>query len=238
MLKSVFVSLVVIMAAVPAFAQDSGWIGVYIGDQTDRGVLVRSVEPNSPAEKGGLRANDVILQYNKEDVVGVLQLTRLVQETPVGRTVDVTVRRDNKEQTVKVTTEKAPPLFGLRGNGLGLRTPDIAALRDRAVRTVPRLDQFLPGGSSMTAGVRVESLTPQLREFFGVKGDAGVLVSNVQTDSAAAKAGLRAGDVVISVAGRNISSPADFTREFRTGSGAVTLRVVRDKQERDVRIGN
>jgi serine protease Do len=236
MLKSVFVSLVVLVAAVPAFAQDSGWIGVYIADQTDRGVLVRSVEPNSPAEKGGLRANDVIMQYNKEDVVGVLQLTRLVSETPVGRTVDVTVRRDSKEQTVKVTTEKAPPLFGLglRGN----RTPDIAALRDRAVRTIPRLDQLLPGGSVITAGVRVESLTPQLREYFGVKGEVGVLVSNVQADSAASKAGLRAGDVVISVAGRTVSSPADFTREFRTGSGAVTLRVVRDKQERDVRLGN
>lgn len=236
MLKSLFISLVVLLVAVPAFAQDSGWIGVYIADQTDRGVLVRSVEPNSPAEKGGLRANDLIVQYNKEDVVGVLQLTRLVSETPVGRTVDVTVRRDNREQTVKVTTEKAPATLGLglRGN----RLPDITALRDRVVRTAPDLDLLLRDGSSMTAGVRVESITPQLREFFGVKGDVGVLVSNVQTDSVASRAGLKAGDVVISVAGKSVSSPADFTREFRTGTGAVTLRVVRDKQERDLRIGN
>lgn len=236
MLKSLLVSVVVLVVAIPAFAQGIGWIGVSIAEQTDRGVLVRSVEANSPAEKGGLRANDVILQYNKEDVVGVLQLTRMVNETPVGRTIDVTVRRDNREQTVKVTTERRPPALGLiRPN----RLPDItSAVRDRVVRSLPNLDQLLRDGSSMTAGIRVGSLTPQLREFFGVKGDVGVLVSSVQTDSEASKAGLRAGDVIISVAGRSVSTPTDFTREFRAATGGATLRVVRDKQERDVRIGN
>jgi serine protease Do len=236
MLKSLLVSVVVLAVAIPAFAQEVGWIGVSIAEQTDRGVLVRSVEANSPAEKGGIRANDVILQYNKEDVVGVLQLTRMVNETPVGRTIDVTIRRDNREQTVKVTTERRPAAFGLISPN---RLPNISsAIRDRVVRAAPNLDLLLRDGSSMTAGIRVGSLTPQLREFFGVKGDIGVLVSNVQTDSEASKAGLRAGDVIISVAGRSVSTPTDFTREFRATTGGVALRVVRDKQERDVRIGN
>src|SRR5262245_17010246 len=90
-MKVAFILLVTIMTVSPAFAQESGWIGASIADQTDRGVLVRSVEANSPAEKAGIRANDVILQYNKQEVVGALQLTRLVSETPAGRTVDVTV---------------------------------------------------------------------------------------------------------------------------------------------------
>src|SRR5262245_6101723 len=107
-MKTLFILLAGLFIAIPAFAQDSGWIGISIADQPDRGVLVRSVEPNSPAERAGLRANDVILQYGKQDVAGALQLTRLVSETPAGRTVDITVRRDNREQNFKITTDKAP----------------------------------------------------------------------------------------------------------------------------------
>jgi len=90
------VAMAALAMAIPAFAQDSGWIGVSIAEQSDRGVLVRSVEANSPAEHAGLKANDVIIQFNKQDVVGVMQLTRLVNETPVGRTVDVVIRRDSR----------------------------------------------------------------------------------------------------------------------------------------------
>ena len=106
------VAIAALAMAIPAFAQDSGWIGVSIAEQSDRGVLVRSVEANSPAERAGLKANDVILQFNKQDVVGVMQLTRLVNETPVGRTVDVVIRRDSREQTLKVTSEKSRLSFG------------------------------------------------------------------------------------------------------------------------------
>ncbi len=108
MKKTILAFVMAFLAAVPAIAQDTGWIGTTIADQPDRGVLVRSVEANSPAERAGLKANDIILQYNKEEVVGARQLSRLVGETPVGRSVDVTVRRDNRDQTFKVTAEKAP----------------------------------------------------------------------------------------------------------------------------------
>src|SRR5262245_25458635 len=98
-MKPILALIAALIVTIPAFAQDSGWIGVSIADQPDRGVLVRSVESNSPAERAGLKTNDVILQYNKQDVLGVLQLKRLVSETPVGRNVDITFRRDNREQT-------------------------------------------------------------------------------------------------------------------------------------------
>src|SRR5216117_421941 len=65
-----------ILLAVPALAQESGWIGISIEDQRDAGAMIRSVEPNSPAAKAGLKEGDVILQYNKQDVIGVQQLTR------------------------------------------------------------------------------------------------------------------------------------------------------------------
>ena len=96
-IKATWILLLSLIVTVPGFAQERGWIGVSVTDQTDRGVLVRTVEKDSPAEKAGLKANDIILEYNKQEVVGVRQLTRLVSETPVGRSVDLTVRRNNAE---------------------------------------------------------------------------------------------------------------------------------------------
>jgi serine protease Do len=217
--------------AVPAFAQQSGWIGVSIADQSDRGVLIRSVEPNSPAERAGLRANDVIVEYNKQDVVGVLQLTRLVSETPVGRTVDITVRRDNREQTFKVTSERAP--FGI--GPIHIQPPDVSAIRSRVERTIQPFN-LLSSASVTQAGIRADSLTPQLREFFGVKNGEGVLVATVDENSAAAKAGLTAGDVITAVDGRMISSPSEFSREMRSRPASFALKVIRNKQEREIKI--
>lgn len=227
------VSLVFFVAfagLMPAFAQQSGWIGVSIADQPDRGVLIRSIEPNSPAEKAGLKANDVILQFGRQEVVGALQLTRLVSETPVGRTVDITVRRDNKEQTFSLTAEKSPLAIG----NIRIQHPELTELGERFIRPVPRIDVMT--SAQTLEGIRADSLTPQLREYFGVKGTAGVLVSNVDANSSGARAGVRAGDVIIAVNGTSVSSPSDFSHAMTTTAGALTLRVVREKQERDIRL--
>lgn len=227
-MKPALIVLVALIATIPAFGQDRGWIGVSIAEQSDRGVLVRSVEPNSPADKAGVKANDIIVQYGRQDVVGVLQLTRLVSETPVGRTVDVTIRRENREQTLKVTTEKAPLTIG----GYRIQRPDLAAINDRVVRGVEDVYRSV---FVSQAGIRVESLTPQLREFFGVKAGEGVLVASVDAESAAEKAGLKAGDVITAVDGQSVSTPSAFGREVRSRT-TFTLKVVRDKQEREIRV--
>src|SRR5262249_45590505 len=98
-MSKILLALVMVLVAIPAMAQGAGWIGVQVDDQKERGAIVRRVEPNSPAEKAGLKEGDVILEFNKEQVIGVQQLTRLVRETPVGRTVDVKVHRDNRDET-------------------------------------------------------------------------------------------------------------------------------------------
>ena len=243
-MKTLFAFIAVLIVAAPAFAQDSGWIGTSIADQTDRGVLVRSVEPNSPAEKAGLKANDVILQYNKQEVVGVRQLTRLVNETPVGRTVDVTVRRDNREQTLKVTAEKAPFPFGT--GQIHIETPNANFSFNHSDQFDQHFGQnfgqnfgpfeVLTSVATTQAGIRTETLTSQLRDFFGVRSGEGVLVASVDENSQAGKAGLKAGDVIISVDGRSVSRPQDLSREIRNNPPSFTLKVVRNKMERDIRV--
>ena len=83
-------------------------------------------------------------------------------------------------------------------------------------------------------GIQTESLTPQLAEYFGVK-DGGVLVSSVTVDSAAAKAGLKAGDVITSIDGDRVRDYDDLLRALRDKSGEVTLGIVRDKKESTVK---
>ena len=81
-------------------------------------------------------------------------------------------------------------------------------------------------------GIRVA----QLREFFGVKADEGVLVASVAADSAAARAGLKAGEVITAVDGKRVSTPQDFIRQMRSAGPSVTLTIIRDKQEREMKL--
>jgi serine protease Do len=222
---------ILLAAAIPALAQDPGWIGITIEDQKDGGAVVRSIETNSPAERAGLRQGDIVLEFNREAVIGAQQLTRLVRETPVGRTVDVKVRRDGRDQTLKLTTERGDPFHTGR---IDFNLPDVKVLTDRIVRDMPRMQVHV---STITVqnGIRVEQMTDQLREFFGVSGTNGVLVTSVDSGSAADKAGLKAGDVITAVDARNIRTPAEFNRELRAGSRA-TVKVLRDKKEVEIRL--
>src|SRR5262249_6258742 len=180
---------VLVVFAIPAAAQDSGWIGVSVEDQKERGAIIRRTEPNSPAEKAGLKQGDVIVEFNNQEVVGVQQLTRLVRETPVGRTVDVKVRRENRDETFKVTTERGPDLPGGR---FELALPDFHILADRLGRDMPKLQI---NTAYVQRGVRVEQITDQLRDFFGVYGSNGVLVTSIEPGSAAGKGGPKRGEV-------------------------------------------
>jgi serine protease Do len=86
--------------------------------------------------------------------------------------------------------------------------------------------------------MRVEQLTDQLRDYFGVSGTEGVLVASVELDSAAGREGVKAGDVIIAIDGKSVSSPAEFGREMRaaTAGSQRVLKIVCDKQEREITI--
>lgn len=228
-MRKVLIIMVLLVAAIPVLAQDAGWIGVSIEDQKDRGAVVRRVERNSPAEKAGIKEGDVILEFNKEAVVGVQQLTRLVRETPIGRIVDLKVRRDNREETFKVTSERSA---GIRQGNFAFNVPDVHILADQFSRSFPRIEM---NTIHVQSGIRVEQLSEQLRDFFGVAGGNGVLVTSVDRGAAAEKAGLKAGDVITAIDGRSIRTPADFSREFRADSKPV-LKISRDKKELEIRV--
>jgi membrane-associated protease RseP (regulator of RpoE activity) len=105
---------------------------------------------------------------------------------------------------------------------------DVAGLCGESGSAVQRIKYV--GGR---LGVRLQGLTPQLAEFFGLSRPAGALISRVEADSPASKAGLMAGDVIISIGGERVEDPYDASRTIRRKpAGAVEIVVVRDKQEK------
>jgi S1-C subfamily serine protease len=209
-------------------------IGISIRDQaaTDAsGVLIESVEDNTPAKRAGLQKGDVVVEFDGERTRSARQFTRLVRETPPGRTVKMTILRGGSRQMVDITPEV---------RDITRRFPDVSADVDRALRAFPRdfnfdfdIQRFTEGsfGSSRRLGVAVSPMSDQLATYFGVK--EGVLISEVYENTPAATAGLKAGDVVTAANGRNVMSVADLTREVRDTQpgGTIDLRVTRDRKE-------
>src|SRR6185295_14319149 len=138
---------------------------------------------------------------------------RLIRETPTGRTVDVKIRRGTQEQTGKVPIEPTAAVRRLNDVYLGRDAAvDLRNSLDNLRVAVPRIQMAM---SYTRAGIRVDDMTPQLRTFFGVSGNDGVLVTSVDASSSAEKGGLKAGDVVIAVDSQRVRTPAEFDREMR-----------------------
>ncbi|MFB3855613.1 MAG: PDZ domain-containing protein [Vicinamibacterales bacterium] len=228
-------------------------IGVTIADvepgegKAEAGVRVQDVSGGSPAEKAGIKGGDIIVEFDGERVRSAAQLTRLVRETPAGRQVKVVLMRDGKRVEVTVSPEAD-------GRGLEI-VPDLrnrveSLLRDFNLRgrNDLRVEPFLRGTPDVFSfsmpqwatrgrlGVTLQVLTPQLAEYFGVK--EGVLVSAVADGSAAARAGVKAGDVVTAVNGTTVNDPGDVTRAVaRAGEGGkITLTVVRDRKTQTIEV--
>jgi serine protease Do len=200
--------------------------------QPKTGLVVEDVVSGGPAEKAGVKEGDGILEFDGDRVRSVRQFTRLVQESAVGHPVPVVLSRNGSRMTVNVTPEGSgfDDDFSFRlldGARVARPTPPPTP---RAAPLPPAFDNFFRLSGRRQLGVTLESLDDQLAGYFGVK--EGVLVKSVEKDSAAEKAGLKAGDVLTTVNGRKIYETSDVARAIdRSEEGAeFTIEVMRDKK--------
>jgi len=236
-------------------------LGVMVSDVDAKsaasGVKIDEVNTDSPAEKAGIKAGDIVVDYDGERVRSARQFTRLVQETPDGRSVAIGIMRDGKKQMVNVTPEAARMTWnfgpevdralreaerGMRGFRFDVPAPNFDFRyddRDRSPGEPRRFEYRLPeafgfrvpgSGPRGRLGVTVQSLTGDLREYFGAT-NGGALVSSVSTDSAAARAGIKAGDVIVSINGKTVANADDLIDELEDIEGEATIVVIRDKKE-------
>jgi S1-C subfamily serine protease len=208
------------------------------------GVTVEVVTPGGPADKAGIKAADTITDFDGEHVRSRLQFSRLVSETPEDRSVPVVVMRGDLRLTLTVTPERRTfeDDFGIRM----LQTPTARIPRllmppeppeaPDAPRPPELLSPEMPFDfiqrlrNNGRLGVTLETLDTQLADYFGVK--EGALVKSVAEGSAAAKAGVKAGDVITSVNGRHVYEASDVTRALdrMENNGDFTIEVARDRK--------
>ncbi len=178
-----------------------GWLGVGIQNvtpqlaeamnlSTPQGVLVTSVQKKSPAEKAGLKAEDVIMSFNGEEVRNSAELSTKVAGTSPGTDITLGVLRDGKEKTIDVK--------------LGELTPEKS--------------QQLAGTSQKSesdVGISVANITDNLaRQYKLPQTNHGVVIVSVDPRSVAAQAGLQEGDVILKVNRTPVNSVSDFNKQM------------------------
>ena len=194
----------------------------------ERGALIDGVTSGSSAAQAGLQKNDVIVKWDGEPIESAREMSRHIRETPAGRAVRLTVMRDGREIEVGVTLGERTPLV----NRVRIARPAIASVRVRPdIQIRPRVQD------RGHLGVQMQSMTPQLAEYFGLSKRSGALVIFVFADSPAAKAGLKAGDVILSAGGETVDNPMDVRRALTDKSeGVIEFRIMRDRQEQTLKV--
>ena len=156
------------------------------GMSEPRGALIADVHPGSPAEKAGLKREDIIIEYNNHPIKEMNELPRLVAATPPGTKTSVKVLRKGKEITLPITVTQ-------------LKEERLARESEEAE-------------DESTIGLVVEDIDPRLARRFGLKEDKGVVVVNVVSGSAAEDAGIRRGDIILEVNGKEIEDAKAFQK--------------------------
>jgi serine protease Do len=204
-----------------------GWLGVRIQAVTDeiaeslgldkaRGALIASVSENGPAQAAGIQAGDVVLSFDGREVSDMRRLPRLVAETPVGKTVPVTVWRKRKENTFQVQVGR-------------LEESD---QQQASAQPTPKKGGKEETGLVKALGLTLSGITTELKEKFSLAGDSkGVVVVDVAKDSPAAAKGVRPGDLIMEAAQEEVKSPGEVSNKIeeakKSGRKSILLLVER-----------
>ena len=202
----------------------------------ERGAVIDGVTSGSGAAQAGLQKNDVIIKWDGQRIESAREVSRQIHETPPGRSVRLGIMRDGREMDVNVTMGERP--------SPAARTvvrPSVASVRLRPERVRPervRPEIVVGRSSARTLGVELQGMTPQLAEYFGLSKRSGALVIFVFADSPAAKAGLKAGDVILSVGTETVENPVDVRRALidKPEGTEVEFKILRDKQEKTLKV--
>jgi serine protease Do len=207
-----------------------GWLGVRIQSLTDdlaesldlgkvQGALIAEVTPSGPAEKAGLRARDVIVEFDGRPVREMKDLPRLVAETPIGKSVKVKVVRDGKPTEI---------------------TAEVGRLEDGEKLVASQGSPGLDSEDAKTLGMTLSVLSDDQRKKFSIDADIkGVLVTEVEPDGPAAEKRIAPGDVITEAGRKPVASPADIPAQVKDARNAnkssILLYIAKAGKQSDMR---
>jgi serine protease Do len=199
------------------------WLGILMGsaeeyrqmhdsdEDQQPGVLVRSIPPGGPASKSKLEPGDIIKAVDGKPVTAGSQLRAEIARKVPGKEVVLDVQRDKKSLQVTVKPEAMPDEKMLNAN----------------FRRGTQPEWNTPGNGF---GATVKALTEDLAKEYDLKGvSRGVIVTDVEENSPAAKAGLQPGDVITDINGQAVATPKEFRSAFKSGKGdGARIKLLRD----------
>ncbi|MCB1721337.1 MAG: DegQ family serine endoprotease [Rhodospirillales bacterium] len=206
-----------------------GWLGVRIQQVTDEiaeslgvekatGALIASITPGGPAEKAGLKAGDIILEFNSQKVSEMRELPRLVAEAKIDAPATITYWRDNKKATAKVTVgelEKAEE-DGLIASGE---------------------EKISEGIKVDSVGLSLKKITDTMRRDYAIPPSVdGVAIVSVDPKSEAAQKGLFEGDIIVEINQTPVSDPEKakeiIEKATENGRSSILLLINREDEVR------
>ncbi len=246
MKKRSMITVFILLLVIPfAFMQvqakkSPAWLGIYTQTvdedlieafelDTESGVIIKHVVPDSPADEANLRQGDIIISVNGEEVDDSDELIDLIRSERAGEDADIIVIRDGDEEKIIVT---------------------LGSLKDHDEPVISWFHKGKPHSYSKTwkyshssmadsyIGVTLESLGKQLGEYFGVEDGEGVLITEIFEDSPAEKAGLKAGDVIIEIDGE-VADEVEIVKEAvgeKDEGETVELTVLRERKQKEFEI--
>lgn len=179
-----------------------GYVGLVVrmpnsADPAARGVIVERVESDGPAATAGVRSGDQLLRVEGREITGVGQFTDQIGALKPGARASVDLQRAGRSIRVEIVIEQ------------------------RASQRVA----WLRGNATVWRGLRVADLTPPLRHVRAGEANEGVLALQVRAGSPAEQAGLREGDVIVSVAGAAVRDALAFRQRVEHEPGVVRITV-------------
>jgi len=203
-----------------AKSSERGWLGISIREITPslqkkyalektEGLLITFVSPDSPADDAGLREDDIILKYDGKPVVYADNFIEIVRGTAPDTKVKMSVWRDGKEITAKVTIGKHREA--------------------RGSYSFPYRKRIIIQGGRPVLGVKVQDLNQDLAAYFQVEKDEGVLITEVFDDTPAAEAGIKSGDVITKLDDKAIDNTRTLIKtlgKYEDGD-KVVLEIIR-----------
>lgn len=194
-----------------------GWLGVSIQDLNEdlrsyfaiketEGVIVVKIYKDSPAEKGGLKEGDLILSFNNSMVKTARDLVRMVSASEVGKVFPLEIVRLGQRKTLDITVEKTP-----KDLLEGVESSEVAEQENKAV----------------FRGLEVADLTTVYKRRYAIEEKNGVVITYVENNSAAEKAGLVAGDVIVKIENKVIENKENFTDATSKIQGSCLIKTNR-----------
>lgn len=183
-------------------------LSTQLGVAPRSGVAVTNVFPQTPAAKAGLKAGDVIVSFDGVHVTTPQELQLAVEKSVVGKPLMVAIVRDGKSIELSYNPEAAPS--------------------DSLTKTSPTAKPDVVKEKSL--GLEISSLTKDIAQQLGMENQTGVVITAVQPDSSAAKAGLEAGMVIAQVNRQVVTNAEDFGKVVSNDEDGSILLLVRTEQ--------